>query len=291
MIRRFAFSALLVSSAFTIANAGEIEGFTEPYRSIDVAAVESGIVINVMVQEGAKVTKLQPLAALHQDVLKATLDIAKAQRDATSALMSAEAELKLRQDRLTKLQQLREKGAASEEEIFRASLETEVAESHLASAKETAAIKSLDYERIRLQLEHRTVKSPIDGYVTQIFRDVGEYVAPTDPVVMTVVQLDPLAVTFPVPATQAFALKAGQTLPLRIEGESKRADAKIEFVSPVVNAETQTVRVRVLVSNSSLKYRSGARSYLDVPGLGTKTNANGKPVERISSKPADVDRE
>jgi RND family efflux transporter MFP subunit len=292
MIHRIVLSTLIASVVVSTAHAVEIEGFTEPYRSINVAAVESGIVINLLVQEGAKVTRHQPLAALNQDVLKATLDIAKTQRDATSALKSAESELKLRADRLAKLQQLRDRGVASEEEVFRATLEAEIAEAHLTSAKETVEIKALDYERIRLQLEHRTVKSPIDGFVTQIFREVGEFVAPTDPVVMTVVQLDPLAVTFPVPASHAFTLRAGQTLPLRIEGDNRPASAKVEFVSPVVNAETQTVRVRVLLSNSSLKHRSGAKTYLDIPGTGPKSNLNnGKSVERVSSKPLETERE
>ncbi|MFM9964545.1 MAG: efflux RND transporter periplasmic adaptor subunit [Planctomycetaceae bacterium] len=270
--------ALLAASA----SAAEIEGFTEPHRTIDVAAVESGIIIDVLVKEGDKVTKDQPLAELNQDVLKATLEIARAQRDATSALKSAEAELKLRADRLDKLKILRDRGNASEEEVFRADLEHEVAAAHVLAAKENHEIKSLDHDRIRLQLNQRTVKSTIDGFVTHIHRDTGEFVAPTDPIVMTIVQLDPLAVVFSVPASVAANFQPNQSLPVRINGEKKLADSKIEIISPVINAESQTVRVRVLIPNPGYKYRSGAKSFLEVPGLPEKPTA---PTPRVTTKP------
>ena len=277
---------LLCLSLFNAnAPASEIEGFTEPFRTIDIAAVESGIIIDVLVKEGDKVAKDQPLAELNQDVLKATLEVARAQRDALSALKSAQAELKLRADRLNKLKQLRDRGNASEEEVFRAELEQEVADAHVLAAKENQEIKSLDHERIRLQLNQRTVKSTIDGFVTHIHRDTGEFVAPTDPIVMTVVQLDPLAVVFSVPASVASSLQPNQALPVRIDGEKKPANSKIEIISPVINAESQTVRVRVLIPNPGFKYRSGAKSFLEIPGLPEKEKNNTPTNDRVTTKP------
>lgn len=293
---RVALPALLALLSLSAAQAGELEAFTEPIQSIEVAAIESGIVIEMHVKEGVKVKRGQPLADLNQDVLKAALEIARAQRDSNSALISAESEFKLRSDRLAKLKQLRERGVASEEEIFRAALESEVAGAHVLAAKESLEIKTLEHERIRLQLAQRTVRSPLDGVVTQVFREVGEFVSPSDPVLMTVVQLDPLMVTFPVPASQAFKLKTGQALPIRIDGESKTVEGKIEFVSPVVNAESQTVRVRLHIANPNLKYRSGAKSYLDLPGgtpnaKPTISNAPAKPAPKVSSLPGETARQ
>ncbi len=279
---RLIIAAMCLAFLAANASAGEIEGFTEPHRTIDIAAVDSGIIIDVHVKEGDKVSKDQPLAELNQDVLKATLEIARAQRDATSALKSAESELKLRADRLAKLKILRDRGNASEEEVFRAELEQEIAEAHVLAAKENQEIKSLDHERIRLQLAQRTVRSTIDGFVTHIHRDTGEFVAPTDPVVMTVVQLDPLAIVFSVPASAAASFQPNQSLPVRIDGEKKLADSKIDSISPVINAESQTVRVRVLIPNAGYKLRSGAKSFLEIPGLPEKATT---PNPRITTKP------
>jgi multidrug efflux pump subunit AcrA (membrane-fusion protein) len=102
--------------------ADDIQSFTEPYRTINLAAAESGIVIGLNVDEGDPVEKDQALADLNQDVLKAGVEIARAHRDSVSGLKSAESELKLRSERLTKLRALRLNENASEEEVNRALL-------------------------------------------------------------------------------------------------------------------------------------------------------------------------
>ncbi|MDA0588027.1 MAG: efflux RND transporter periplasmic adaptor subunit [Planctomycetota bacterium] len=259
-------AVLALAGLTTSSRAGDIESFTEPYRTIDVAAVETGLIIAVHIKEGDKVETHQSLADLDQDVLRATLEIARVQRDATSALTSAEAELRLRTTRLEKLEQLRLNENSSEEEVNRAALEKEIAAARVLSAKETLETKRLEFERTRIQLEQRTLRSPINGFVTEIYKDIGEFVALTDPVVVTVVQLDPLMVTFSVPVKSAKSLKSGQTVPVKIDGHKKNAEASIELVSPVINAGSQTVRVKVLLPNSGYTFQSGSKCWLVLPG-------------------------
>jgi RND family efflux transporter MFP subunit len=244
----------------------EVESFTEPYRTIDVAAVETGLVVAVHVKEGDKVEVKQSLADLNQDVLRASLEIARVQRDATSSLKSAEAELRLRTTRLEKLEQLRLSENASEEEVRRAELEKEIASSRVLAAKETLETKRLEYERIRIQLEQRTLRSPITGFVTEIYKDIGEFVALTDPVVVTIVQLDPLLVTFSVPVKSAASLETGQQVPVKIDGQKKNAQATIELVSPVIKPDSQTVRIKVQLPNPGYKLQSGSKCWLILPG-------------------------
>ena len=246
--------------------ADEIQSFTEPYRTINLAAAESGIVIGLNIEEGDSVEKDQPLADLNQDVLKSSVEIARSHCDAVSGLKSAESELTLRSERLSKLQELRLNQNASEEEVNRAQLEFEVAEARLLQVREALDIKRLEYERIRLQLALRTVRSPIDGVVTEIFRDIGEFVSPADPVVLTIVQLDPLRATFSVPVSDLKSIRKGQTVPVRVEGVEKPVNAQVELVSPVINAESQTVRVKVELPNPGNRIRSGARCFFTSAG-------------------------
>ena len=119
----------------------------------------------------------------------------------------------------------------------------------MLAAKESLAIKKLEFERIQLQLDRRTIRSPIGGYVVELFREEGEFVAPTSPMIVTVVQLDPLLVTFPVPASQALTLQERRPVTVQIDGHEKPTRGEIELVSPVTNAESQTVRVRVRIPN------------------------------------------
>lgn len=257
----------LTSSAF----AGDIESFIEPYRSIEVAAAESGIIIDLHVKEGQKVEKDQPLAELNQDVLKVSVDIAKAHSEAVSAIRAAEAELKLQTDRHARLVQLRAKDNATEDEVNRALLEKELAEARLLAAKEAFEVKRLEHERIRLQLAQRTVRSPLNGYVVSIQREIGESVGLADPVVMTVVQLDPLLVTFPVPVSQLTGIKAGQTLRMKVVGRQDPIEGKLDLISPVISADSQTVKVKVVIPNSDNRIKSGSKCVLLIGTSGQET--------------------
>jgi multidrug efflux pump subunit AcrA (membrane-fusion protein) len=215
--------------------AGEVEGFTEPYRTINVAAAESGIIAALHIEEGDAVEFDQPLADLNQEVLKASLEIARAGRDATSTLKSAEAELSLRTERLAALRDLQERGNASSEEVRRAELEHEISVARLLSAKENLEIKRLEFVRIERQLDRRTVRSPIEGFVIDV--------------------------------SYTKTMKTGRPVALRIEGQTKPVNAEIERISPVINAESQTVRVRVKLPNPDLRYRSGHKAYFEVAGM------------------------
>ena len=283
--RKFLAAFALASTTLSGAFAADIESFTEPYRSIDVAAVESGILIGVHVKEGQKVDKDQPLAELNQDVLRLSVEIAKTNSEAMSAIRAAEGELKLQTDRLARLQQLRAKDNATEDEVNRATLDREVAEARLLAAQENITVKRLEHDRIRLQLAQRTVRSPLNGFVTQLLRDVGESIGPNDPVVMTVVQLDPLLVTFPVPVAMTSGLKPGQTLKLKINGRTEPVEGSIELISPIINAESQTMRVKVTVANPENKFKSGSKCVLMLGTSGSEPPP--KLTERLDpiSKP------
>jgi RND family efflux transporter MFP subunit len=190
-------------------------------------------------------------------VLEVSLQIAATSKEARGQLNSAEAELRLRTERLKSLEALRESEHASEEEVIRATEEKEVAEGNLLAVHEALQVKGLEFHRIQAQLERRQVRSPIGGVVAQIYKDRGEFVAPTDPIVLTLVQLDPLLATFSVPASSAYRLKEGQKVTVKVGPSAKAASGTIDFISPVINAQSGTVTVKVQFPNASGQFRSG----------------------------------
>ena len=62
-----------------------LEGFTEPYQTIAVAAAENGIVQEVRVELGQAVKKGEALGTLDDDLLKATLEIGQLKANSTGA--------------------------------------------------------------------------------------------------------------------------------------------------------------------------------------------------------------
>ena len=146
-----------------------IEGFTEPYADIELAAAEMGILSQVEVKEGDIVKAGQLLAALDDTVLQAALKVAHASRNARGQLESAIADLETRQVELEKLRELRSHQHASHQEVDRVAGEVRMATARVHAVREELEIKNLEYERIRAQLNRRQIRSTIDGVVTNIF--------------------------------------------------------------------------------------------------------------------------
>ncbi|MHB8974748.1 MAG: efflux RND transporter periplasmic adaptor subunit [Pirellulaceae bacterium] len=244
----------------------EIEGFTEPYRDIDVAASEMGRVISLEVREGDRVTTGRLLARLDEEVLNAMLKIAKADMESAGRLEAAQAELRMHQESFEKLEGLLQRNHATQREVDRARAQKEMAEARVKATQEELAVKSLEYARTQAQLAQRRVSSPIDGVVTRVYKDPGEFVSPNDPVLVKVVQLDPLLIVFSVPAAEARKLAAEETVRVRIESAAKPVEGVVEFVSPMGDAQSGTMRVSVRIPNPDERVPSGTTCHLLLPG-------------------------
>ena len=196
---RTIYALLIGLTLYLPTSAQELDGFAEPYREIELAAAEMGTIAKIKVQEGDLVKSGQLLASLNDEVLLASLKMAEEATAAKGKLKSATAELKLQKSRYEKMLGLHERRHASQTEVDRAATQLEIAEAQFQAVQEELKIKTMECRRIEAQLEQRRIKSPIDGVVTRVAKDQGEFVSPSDPVVATVVQLDPLLVVFSVP--------------------------------------------------------------------------------------------
>ena len=236
----------------------EIESFSEPYQDIDVAASEAGSIAEIDVREGTLVKAGQIVARLDERVLRASLEIAKAGKKSRGKLDSALAELHLQTETLSKLEELLSRKHASQREVDRTRAQKEIAEARVKSVREDLLVKTLEYERIRAQIQRRRSYAPIDGIVTRIYKDRGEFVSPGDPVIMKIVQLDPLLIVFSVPVELASPLKVDQSVSLQIGPERTAAEGIVEFVSPTADAQSGTTRVRIRLPNPTKQLPSGA---------------------------------
>lgn len=240
-----------------------VQGFTEPYQVIRVAAAETGILVNVHIAEGDTVQEGQPLAELDSEVYRSMLKIAEITMEARGRLDSAMAELELRKRRYEKLQQLQARGLANPEEVLRAKTDLAIAEGTVTSVREDLQAKKYEHERIEQQLSRRTVHSPLSGVVTKLLKRRGEFVSPNDPVVVEIVQLDPLAATFMVTRRQAERLLARKSINVSLIESRTTAVGEVEFVSPTTDAESGMVRVRIRLANDAGRLHSGERCVVE----------------------------
>ena len=270
----------LALAYFGTVRATEITAFVEPYRDIQVSSPESGTLAIIHVQEGDIVATGDLLAGLHEDVLQAALTMAETAMRARGKLHASEVERLQQQQRLTKIRDLQKRRHASQEEVTRAEFQVQSAIAQVQAARDEIDVKQAEYKRIRAQLETKRIKSPIDGVVVEVLKDRGEFVSANDPVVVRVVQLDPLLVVFSVPATQAKSILVNQRVQMLIGNARKKTGGVVEFVSPTADAQSSTTRVKVRIPNTDGKLQSGDSCVL----VASSTDA--QPMEQVNRKSA-----
>jgi RND family efflux transporter MFP subunit len=287
---------LLAFPAVAIARAGDgrvdltVEGFTDPYRTVEVAAADTGTIDQVLVVEGDVVVAGQLVAALDQELHRSQLAIAREWASAKGKLDSVQAELSLRKDRLAKLEMLSAQGFARPEEVERARADVKLGEADLLSALEEQRVRKRELEHAEVQLERRNIRARLNGVVTKVHKEVGEFVAANDPAVITVVQLNPLRLVLSIPRNHALRMKDVSTVPIRFVATQIEVSARVEHVSPVTDAESNTVMVRLTIDNSDGRFRAGDRCLLDLSRLPERTESKValpvRPADGTRSVPA-----
>jgi RND family efflux transporter MFP subunit len=263
-VRRFVVVCSLAAATLwaTAAAANEVEGFTTPYRVLNIAAPEPGVVDELLVCEGDRVRRGDILVRLDNEIHMALLAIAKAGMELEGRLTAAQAELVMRQSHYDKLVQLNTEVHLRPEEIERAQSDLQIARGNALAAQEELLLKRLEYERIKAQINRRHIRAPIDGVVSTILKQQGEFAAANDPDLLVLVQLDTLYAEFAVPRSDVARLRLDDTIKVYFVDGAEPARGKIEFISPLTDAESGTVRVKVQIRNPHDRYRSGDRCSL-----------------------------
>jgi RND family efflux transporter MFP subunit len=172
------------------------------------------------------------------------------------------AERDLRANRLSKLRELRERGHASQEELDRAQTELAVAEGRVQELNDQRVIDALEIKKAEALIERRLVRSPINGVITKVHREANEFVTAMSPMVVSVAQLNPLRVTLNVPARVALSFKADSNSRLSFPELDRIISARVELVSPIIDPESGTVRVKFLIDNPDGQLKAGMRCTL-----------------------------
>ncbi|MCE9604987.1 MAG: efflux RND transporter periplasmic adaptor subunit [Planctomycetia bacterium] len=248
-----------LSSCASIARGQSHDSFTEPFRKIDLAPAETGVVAEIVVKEGDVVKAGAIMASLDRDVLTIARDIAHVATTADGRQKASLAEFRLKEARLKKMRELQAKGHATPDEVQKAEAEFESAEGQRRIVEEQHQLDLLELKKTEAMIERRLIRSPIDGVVTKIHREQGEFVTPVAPTVVTVVQIHPLRAVFNLPRAAGASLQVGKPVRLKMADTELEIAGKVEFVAPVFDAESETIRVKVLIEKSRDQVSAGCR--------------------------------
>lgn len=109
----------------------------------------------------------------------------------------------------------------------------------------------------RQQLADTVLKAPIDGAVRERKASTGEFLAPGAPVV-GLVRIHPLRLKVAAPEREATAIRVGQAVRVRIEGDGGEYSGRVVRVSPVIEKQNRTLTMEAEIENRQGRLRPGS---------------------------------
>ena len=191
-----------------------VPGAVQPIHSVQVKAQVSGVMTDVLFNEGDVVTTGQLLFVIDKRPYEVALRQAKANLAKAQALLQ-QAKANVSRDKaqalnakavLEREQQLLGKGMTSEEKFDQAKANADAAQAAVAaddagiqSATEALAVSSAEVDQAQLQLEYCEIKSPLDGKTGAVAFKKGNLVkANYTAALVAINQIKPIYVAFTV---------------------------------------------------------------------------------------------
>jgi RND family efflux transporter MFP subunit len=260
---------------------GSVDTFLEPSQVIDITSPFRDRLVVLQVEEGDLVQPGQLLAELDTRLLQAQLERARTAASFHGSIDAARTLVRQRLNRLQKLQKLQKTGNAHPQELLAAKTQLELARAELLSTREEKQLRELEVATIIARIEEKKLTSPIRGVVVRIYKQQAELVGgPDQQPLLSLVQLDPLTATFHLDPETAGQLTKENVITLYTNGIP--ITGTVKFVSPIIDAQSGTVTVRINIPNPKHTIMSGSRCTLEldrqqennhVPGQGSSTKA------------------
>jgi RND family efflux transporter MFP subunit len=234
----------------------------QPYQEADIGSQVVGVLDRVLVDRGDFVKKGQPVAQLNSDVERAAVQGAKLRAEATADLRAAASSHEFAQKKKIRTEDLYEKHFVSQQATDQAVTEAQVAEMRLRQAREAQHLAQQELTLAQAHLSQRTIRSPLNGVVVEKYLSEGERVE--EKPVVKVATIDPLRVEVIVPASKFTRIKLGMSANVKPEAaDAEVRSAKVIVVDKVIDAASNSFRVRLELPNPNLALPPGSRCKVD----------------------------
>jgi RND family efflux transporter MFP subunit len=273
---------LCIAAAYAgAAQAQALDCMIQPHQIVQVGSAVPGVIDQIMVERGDRVTQGQAIVQLQAYVERAALAVARERADGSGEVKVATSSQELARRELQRAQELYDQNFVSKTYLDKARAESGVAGGRTDQAHERRKLANREVELATAQLEQRTIRSPISGVVVERFMSPGEYVDQKP--MLRLASVDPLRVDVLVPAVAFGQVEPGMTGKVAPEllnqGEHQ---ATVRSVDRVIDAASNTFRVRLELPNPAAAIPAGLRCKVD---LGLKLPATSAPLARTALKP------
>ena len=236
----------------------------EPDRVADVGSQVVGLVERLNVERGESVAAGQPLLTLRADVERANAGAADTRSRIDADILATKASLDLAEQKVRRAEALVAQGFVSDQAVEQARGEVEVARQRLNQVRGQQRVWVEERNVANAQLALRTVRSPFAGVVVERYVNPGERVE--DRPLLRVAVINPLRVELMVPTAHYGSLRPGDQVAIRPELPNTGAlVATVRHVDRVLDAASNTFRVRLSLPNAGNKLPAGLRCKAELP--------------------------
>jgi membrane fusion protein (multidrug efflux system) len=217
----------------------------------EISAEVDGRVTEIHLVEGGAVLAGQALLEL--DPAKRRLELAAARARVSEAVARVDnARRQVRRQRELKAQSI-----SSQSTLDGVETALRLAEAQLAAARADLGVDSR-------ALEEATVRAPFDGIVVERLVSLGEYVQIGKSLV-EIVSLNPIEVSFRVAEVDSSFVRTGQQVDVHVAPYPDRSfAAAVTMISPTIDPQTRTLRVKAALDNSEGLLRPGLFARADL---------------------------
>lgn len=182
----------------------------------------------------------------------------------SSLVKEARASLDEQAKNRERIKKLAEQGVLSESELETAEAAYQVAvNKHQGALQETNNRKALLAQRraelniAEQQLADTIVRAPFEGVVQERRASPGEYLMEGAPI-MTLVRIHPIRLRLEVPERESTAVRVGQRIRFRVDGDTNRYAGDVDRVSPAISADNRMLQMEADIGNEDGRLRPGA---------------------------------
>lgn len=253
----------------TGAQAADHVGIVHARHKLSLSLPVAGVVAKVAVEPGQKVGAGQALVLLDERAQALEEQRRRTQYEDQSELRATEERLKVVQPLAEDARKLAaSRGAISREDAARNELDFIATRGRLAQLQTQKGREKLELQLAETDRQQRRLVAPVAGVVTKVGIDVGEWAKPGDTLV-ELVDASVLHLRVNMPAAAARKLKDNQALPVVIEG-GETVNGNVSFISPVTDAASGLVEVRVRFANTGGRIAAGSKGIVRTDGGATK---------------------
>lgn len=248
----------------------------EPELIAEVGSSVIGAIESLHVERGDLVRKGQVLATLKADVERASLSIAQARSQSDAEVRAAQSNLDFLRQKQARTEDLVNRNFLSQQVLEQARAEADIAAQKLTQASEQRRVLKRELDLAQAQLEVRNIRAPIDGVIAERYVQTGERIDQKQ--MFRIARIDPLKVELIVPASLFGTISAGSLTQItpNVPGLGVR-DARVTLVDRMIDAGSNTFRVRASLPNPGGAIPAGARC----------TSALASPAARGDDSPRD----